>query len=237
MNGHRTMTINDLKKYKENLYVSLSKDLAEFEKNFLLVSGGILAFSITFIKELVKIEEADYLFILYGSWFLIILSVAIIMLSFLKSSDSSDELWKLVDDFILANKTFKDDDILDETKAYKIKNDVNNVFYLCKKGLKNCRYLAVISFILGVVLLAIFVSINISHEKRKIEINKQQSLKTDSILINSSNKTIKIIIYETQRNNLQTKDYTIEAGEPSPKSSKSYATEAKTIPPKNTHTR
>jgi hypothetical protein len=32
--------ISWLTKYKESLYLSLSRDLSEFEKNFLLITGG-----------------------------------------------------------------------------------------------------------------------------------------------------------------------------------------------------
>ena len=49
------MTVAELKKYKDNLYGSLSKELSDFEKNFLLITGGTLAFSITFIKDIVKV--------------------------------------------------------------------------------------------------------------------------------------------------------------------------------------
>jgi hypothetical protein len=46
------MNVGDLKKYKDNCYTALSRDITEFEKNFLFVSAGILAFSTTFIKTL-----------------------------------------------------------------------------------------------------------------------------------------------------------------------------------------
>ena len=44
------MDVEHLKKYKDNCYSALSRDLTEFEKNFLLVAGGTLAFLLHSLK-------------------------------------------------------------------------------------------------------------------------------------------------------------------------------------------
>ncbi len=163
------MTVTDLKKYKDNLYSSLSRDLSEFEKNFLLISGGILAFSITFIKEIVEIAEAQSITFLYLSWTFIIISIGIMMFTFLKSSIASDTLWSIVDDFIISNQLYKDDHILDNKLVDEIKRSINSTFYRNKKILKIFRFVSVTSFICGIIFLALFVSINLSNENKLTE--------------------------------------------------------------------
>lgn len=191
------MTVSDLKKYKDNLYTSLSRDLSEFEKNFLLISGGILAFSITFIKEIVKIDSASCLILLYVSWGFIILSIGLMMFAFLKSSIASDELWSIVDGFIIVNKLYKDDDVLNDDQVDKIKNEVNVVFYRNKKKLKIFRFISVASFIVGITFLAIYVSVNLSNENQNKSKNKEDFINsciTDIIEVCHNNKSIQIIL-------------------------------------------
>lgn len=200
------MTVIDLKKYKDNLYSSLSRDLSEFEKNFMLISGGILAFTITFIKEIVKIEQANFLILLYISWGFIIISIGIMMFTFLKSSLASDELWSVVDDFIISNKLYSDDDILSSDNVNTIKTSINKVFYHNKKVLRGLRFVSVSSFIMGVIALALYVSINLTNENRiksKHDTIIENSLNSDTVVIWKNSKSIKIIIDYEKRSNIR----------------------------------
>ena len=95
------MTVADIKKYKDSLYSALSRDLSDFEKNFLLIAGGVLAFSITFIKDIVEVPQSAFLPCLFIGWALFALSVGIMMLTFIKSAYASDELWFKVDAILL----------------------------------------------------------------------------------------------------------------------------------------
>jgi hypothetical protein len=200
------MTVIDLKKYKDNLYSSLSRDLSEFEKNFMLISGGILAFTITFIKEIVKIEQANFLVLLYISWGFIIISIGIMMFTFLKSSLASDKLWSVVDDFIISNKLFNDDDVLSSDNVNTIKTSINKVFYHNKKVLRVLRFASVSSFILGVISLALYVSINLTNENRiksKHDPIIENSLESDTVVIWENNKSIKIIFNHGKRSKIR----------------------------------
>src|SRR5258707_15227061 len=102
------MTVKELKDYKGDRTADLARDLSEFEKNFILISGGLLAFSITFIKDLVKIENADNIGLLFFGWGLIGLSLGAMMYTWLYSSNASHRLWKIADKFISDNKLFDD---------------------------------------------------------------------------------------------------------------------------------
>lgn len=170
------MNVKDLRTYKDSCYSALSRDLTEFEKNFLLVAGGILAFSITFIKDIIRIAKANFLPLLFIGWGLIIVSIGIMMYAFLKSANTSDELWKLTDDFIFANSLFNDDTDLTELQAKEIKGQISPLLNTSKARLKSWRNCAVISFLIGVLSFSSFVCINLINE------NKTSSYKSESAI-------------------------------------------------------
>ncbi|MCW3109079.1 MAG: hypothetical protein JWQ09_3585, partial [Segetibacter sp.] len=137
------MNVEHLKKYKDNCYSALSRDLTEFEKNFLLISGGILAFSITFIKDIIKVSEADCLIFLFVAWGLIIVSIGIMMHTFLKAANASDLLWKTADDFIEKHSLYDDVMSLSDTQCKEVKENINAILYPSKSYLRSLRKCAV----------------------------------------------------------------------------------------------
>ena len=161
------MTVKELKEYKNSLYTSHSKNLFEFEKNFLWISIAILTFTITFIREIVTIESAVCIILLYFSWAFLIISIGFMMFAFFKSSLASDELWKLVDEYLLDNELFKDEKELSDSQNIDVKSKVNKVFYTNKKKLKKYRFISIYAFLIGITILSIYVSANISHENKK----------------------------------------------------------------------
>lgn len=196
------MKVEDLKKHKDNLYSSLSRDLSEFEKNFLLVSSGILAFSITFINEIVKVENADCISFLFLSWFFIILSIGLMMYTFLHSASSCDQLWKITDDFIINNNLFDETQVLNSDLATSFKNTINYTYYRSKKHLRILRYLAISLFIIGISCLAIFVSINIIKENKQDSTNYESKLPSSRYIVNGCNESTILI------NNSHENDFT-----------------------------
>jgi hypothetical protein len=187
------MKVSDLKNYKDSLYSAFCRDISDFEKNFLLVSGGLLAFSITFIKEIIKVNESTLLFLLFLGWGLIILSIALMMFAFLKSAAFSDQLWKKTDDFIIANQLYLDETVLTTVQIDSIKKEINDLFYNGKKYLKNLRYYSVSAFIAGLVSFSLFVGINLMKEKKTISGPKplrEISIKIDSLEFLSTDSTL-----------------------------------------------
>jgi hypothetical protein len=165
------MDVKDLKTYKDSCYSALSRDLTEFEKNFLLISGAILAFSITFITDIVKVQEAEYLGFLFLGWTLIIVAIAIMMHTFLSAAKASDDLWKTADDFIEENCFYENEKKLTDEECKAIKQKINSILYPSKKSLRNSRKMAVNIFIGGVTSFAFFVSINIFKDNSRSGIN------------------------------------------------------------------
>lgn len=180
------MKVGEFKKYKDSLYGALSRDLTEFEKNFLLVSGGVFAFSITFIKDIIKVETTQYLSLLFLGWAFIIISLALMMITFLKSASACDKLWLRVDCFMNDNQLFKDDTDVETEKIVEIKRDLSEILLKSKKSLKKTRNTAVASFIIGLIFFAFFIAVNLVNEKnRTVKASDNKNIKKDS-LFNSS---------------------------------------------------
>jgi len=185
------MNVKDLRAYKDSCYSALSRDLTEFEKNFLLVSGGILAFSITFIKDIIKIANAQFLPLLFVGWGLIIVSIGIMMYAFLKSANTSDELWKLTDDFIITHSLFNDDTELTDLQAKEIKGKISPLLNFSKASLKSWRKYAVLSFLIGVFSFSTFVCINLVIENKMHSHKSESAIKeihiNDTLIIKNQN--------------------------------------------------
>ena len=154
------MTVKELKEYKGARTADLNRDLSEFEKNFILIASGMLAFSITFIKDIVKLDQSICILLLFIGWLLIGVSIGLMMYAWLYSSNKCHELWKIADQFINENKLFIDDD-----KILTLKGSIDNCFSPAKKALNTLRQGAIGSFLLGISSLAIFIGTNIINER------------------------------------------------------------------------
>lgn len=181
------MKVEELKKYKDGLYTSLSRDLDAFEKNFILISSGVLAFSITFIKEIVKIEDAIDLPILFFGWLLILVSVGSMMFAFLSSVNGSNQLWKIVDDYIISNKLFTPEFVLSEAQSEAIKISTNAKLYEIKNRLRNLRRFSIWTFLFGVTLFSFFVGINLLKENKKVSSTQITNSKKVQLKIKTGN--------------------------------------------------
>jgi len=81
----------------------------------------------------------------------------------------SNSLWKLVDDFIIANKLFDEAKVLTDVEASSIKTATNHELYKIKKRLGWMRSIAIWSFLCGVFSFSLFVAINLYRENSKVD--------------------------------------------------------------------
>lgn len=159
------MSVKELKEYKSRLYGSLSRDLAEFEKNFLLVSVGLLAFSITFIKDIVKIETAVLLPLLTASWTCIGLAIGLLLFSFMRSVEASNAIWYAIDDFQHSHNLYVESQLLTTGQTLALRKQTADLFRKSKEGLQKMRYWAIRSFLAGIGIFFFFISINLFWEQ------------------------------------------------------------------------
>jgi len=191
------MTIEELSKYRNSLYESLSKELSSFEQNFLLVSGATFTFSITFIKDIVKISDSISLPVLFLSWLLIGSSVAIMMYTYLKIVNVDNELASIVNDFMKNKGLFASGATLHEQDAIQIKNDTDSLVFNSKRVLKKLRFSAVTCFLIGILCFSFFISVNLWRENHKevnnsVDKSQPQNIDNESIMI-IKDDTIKVL--------------------------------------------
>jgi hypothetical protein len=161
------MKVSSAKKYKDSLYAALSRDLADFEKNFLLIAAGVLTFSITFIKDIVNVTEAEGLFFLFLGWFGFTLSVGLLMFTFLRSAYASDEISLKVEAKLQEFGKMEDDEDLDDSQTSDIKTAARAILLKSKGQLKGLRYGAIAAFLIGFLAFGGFVAFNLSQEAAK----------------------------------------------------------------------
>ncbi len=173
------MSVKELKEYKTRLYGSLSRDLAEFEKNFLLVSVGLLAFSITFIKDIVTIETAVLLPMLTLSWTCIGLAIGLMLFSFMRSVEASNTIWYAIDDFQHTHNLYVETQLLTTEQTLALRKETADLFRESKAALKKMRYWAINSFLAGIAVFFFFISINLFREQGRSKAASPIILKLD----------------------------------------------------------
>jgi len=161
------MKVAVAKKYKDSLYEALSRDLAEFEKNFLLIAAGVLTFSITFIKDIVNIDKATLLATLFIGWLGFTIAVGLIMVTFLQSAYASDEISLMIENYLQQYGKLNEDDELDEKQSQEIRLQTRQVLIDRKASLKGLRQLAIACFLVGFASFGFFVAYNLVQEKQQ----------------------------------------------------------------------
>lgn len=160
------MTVQEIKEYKGDRTADLARDLSSFETNFILISGALLAFSITFIKDIVKIQDAEHLCLLFIGWALLAAAMGIMMYAWLYSSSASHQLWKIADDFMIQEKLFKNETELTDVQVVNLKKAINDYFLSVKKALSWMRNIAVTAFLGGLIGFSGFVGTNLLKENK-----------------------------------------------------------------------
>lgn len=161
------MKVGKLKDYKDELYKAMCRDITEFEKNFLLISTGLLAFTITFIKDIVKVDQSTLLWLLFIGWGCIITAVSLMMFAFLKSAWDSDRLAKISDDYVLTNNLYDDEADLTATQWAAWRGPLTARYLRSKRQLKRLRVTAVCFFIAGMVCISGYVGKNLAKEVKE----------------------------------------------------------------------
>jgi len=141
-------TLNDL------LYVEQQKQARldfqttsdDFDKNLLAVSSGALGLSLSFIKDIVPLDKALYLFVLYFSWCSFALAILITIASYLFALAALRTHLKILDEY------YRDGEEATRTKA--------NGF---TKLVRATRYAAGGAFLLGLLLTLVFCIVNVSN--------------------------------------------------------------------------
>ncbi len=192
------MKAEKLLKFKTTISSDSAREIDNFEKNFLFLSTGFLSFTLVFIKDIFKIAESECIFLLQLSWGSLIISIGLIMFTFLKSQWDCDKAWNYLDDQLTTLKIDEDDDLITKEAYLEIKYNINNRLSSSKKHLKNIRMLAICFFLIGLTLMAYFININFYNTKS----NENEQTKTPAIT------TCKNATYKAAKSTITAKDST-----------------------------
>ena len=151
------MTVKD--KYLKDLYEDLKYSVSKFDEQSLLISGGALGLSLTFIKDIVPFQDSQYILIFYSALCLFIFSMG---LGFIGHYLSTKYIMKSIE-------------FVEQEKYSEIKPE---------KWIPRINTIIAIFLTLGVIFLVAYCIINIEIAKTK---NKKDTKDSSSFIIKRNN--------------------------------------------------
>lgn len=150
---------DEYEKHREQAWKDRQASSDEFDKNLLTFSSGALALSLAFIKDIVPLEQATHLTMLYLSWTCFSVCILATIASYFFSTRSFDRH-------------------LADLHKYYIEGDEkalnpNNVW---TSLVRNCAIVGGIFFLAGFVCTVIFVSTNVAKGHTKMQEKKSVML-------------------------------------------------------------
>jgi hypothetical protein len=133
---------------RADLFKRQLSNAENYDKAVLSLSTAFLALSLTFLKDFVPLQRAEWLSLLYGSWLVLAGAVLCTIFSFWVSQRAIDVQLKKADDYYLRN----DQAALSKSRIAKLTDWVN-----AASG---------ILFVLGVSLTTTFVIVNVERGLR-----------------------------------------------------------------------
>lgn len=139
----------------DGLYKTIYDQQAEYDKQLLTLSSGLLGVSLVFIKDVVPLDHASYIALLYGSWVSFFLCVLLVLLSFQVSIYGQSRT-------------------IDFWESLKVGTNLGTRHIrTIKKGLEILNWTCGALFFVGVLCLTGFVILNVAENR------KENSMKTN----------------------------------------------------------
>jgi len=137
----KSETLNDeMKKYREGLVETQRKLNESYDKLIITLSGGSLALSITFLKDIIGSNEICYPFLLLAAWGLFVLSLTSILSEILFGIKAHKKAIEQVD-----NGTIHKEKVGGKSSSWS----------------SAAHWVASISLVLGLLFISIFAFLNI----------------------------------------------------------------------------
>jgi len=151
---------DELKKYRQFLIDTQIKLNESYDKLIISLSGGALALSITFLKNVIENKEINYPALLLIAWALFVCSLAAILCSILFGIQAYKKAILQVDDESIYDK---------ETTGGK-SSKLSSVMH----------WIAAISLLIGLVFISTFTYFNIGEKNGRKEITTKATSETVS---------------------------------------------------------
>ncbi|WP_295103041.1 hypothetical protein [uncultured Candidatus Kuenenia sp.] len=148
--------------YKMHLLDARKTTFQQLDKAIFTLSGGGLGLSIAFLKDIVSIKQAAWLYLLFSSWSLFIASIILTLVSFLSSWVAIDKQLNFAEEYYNQDNT----SILSKTNKASILTITLNI-------------ISVVCFVIAVILIVLFISKNLLKERvmnKRYDANVMQEL-------------------------------------------------------------
>lgn len=167
------MTKDELEAVRERYIQDLREgqrySISKFDDQVLFISSGALVLSLSFIKEIVPLVQANFLWLLYLSWWILVTSIVISIIAHLVSYHQTERQVKRVEN----------EEPLPDDKATIIFN-----------------YLTAILLVVGIAFQILFVTLNVyamsENSRKKIDLVETSETENLSLPVQSAPKAINV---------------------------------------------
>lgn len=145
------------KAYIEDLNKREMSNSETYDKSLLTLSSAFLGLSLTFTKDVIPFENANYIILLFVSWGLFALTIILTISSFIYSQRVTRQLKKSAREYFIEGK-----------------KETNELSITLAKRQEQLNTSCGVIFIIAVILLTSFIALNMTRDRQQIE--------TDTIL-------------------------------------------------------
>jgi len=154
----RALKLHD--EYRKKVWDDSLSGSENFDKYLITFSTGALALSLSFVKDIVPLKGAIWIPLLIASWAAFILAALVTLISFRFSLAALERMVPVLNDYYLKGKTESYD---------KHMNDVRT------KAVDWCAWAGLVLFVLGLICVTIFVSVNVVRANSMAEKENPQT--------------------------------------------------------------
>jgi len=154
-------------RYIKDLSIKQSENASQYDKALLTLSSAFLGLSITFINHVVPLKESKHLGLIFVAWTLFALTIILTIASFIYGQRVIRVLWGDAKQYFVNCREQNDT----ELEIFYCQKPLDEKSARLTKYLDRLNTSSGIFFIIGVVLIVLFVSLNLNQEK--IMITKQ----------------------------------------------------------------
>lgn len=134
--------MNEKERYQKDLFEDFKYSISNFDNQALIISGGALGFSLTFIKDIAPFSEAVYVWILYLSLVCFIYTIGI----------------GFFGHYLSLRQISKSIELVSNEKYSELKSD---------KWIPKINLSIVITLTLGILFMVVYCVLNIENQKTK----------------------------------------------------------------------
>ncbi len=143
----KSAAINIYDSYRDEVHKRQLSNTENYDKSILTLSSSGLAISLTFLKLIIPLEKAQYLWMINASWVLFLISIFCSLVAYLVSNSALDAQLSIAEKYYIQN----------EKSAFNTKNNLSKINDII-------NIFVGIFFVFALTFTVIFVIVNINSE-------------------------------------------------------------------------